>query len=148
MRAHHARPVAVLVVAALVVVVGAAGLAQARGFRIARFRMPSNNIFCGAVTGSGAPYLRCEIRSGLRPLPPRPRTCKFDWGAGYLLARRGRARVLCISDTIASSSAPVLRYRRTWHRAGFTCRSRITGLRCRNAVGHGFFLSRERSRAF
>jgi hypothetical protein len=42
----------------------------------------------------------------------------------------------------------VLRYGTTWRRDGFTCRSRIVGLRCRNASVHGFFLSRQRSYAF
>ena len=37
---------------------------------------------------------------------------------------------------------------RTWRAAAFAARRRSTGLTCRNTSGHGFFLSRERWRAF
>ena len=45
--------------------------------------------------------------------------------------------------------ARVLAYGMTWSGGGgLRCRSAETGLTCRNASGHGFFLSRERWRSF
>jgi hypothetical protein len=128
-------------ICALLVAAGTAGAG------IVSFRMPSRNIECAEFTDAHA-TLRCDIRSGLKPLPPKPRSCEFDWGAGYIMGRRGRAHVSCVSDSVHSPSARVLRYGTTWRRDGFVCRSRTTGLRCRNAAGHGFFLSRHHSYAF
>lgn len=122
----------------------AAGAAAAG---VVSFRMPSRNIECAEFTGA-RPTLRCDIRSGLKPLPPKPASCEFDWGAGFIIGRRGRAHVSCVSDSVHSPSARVLRYGTTWRRDGFVCLSRTIGLRCRNAAGHGFFLSRRHSFAF
>lgn len=110
------------------------------------FRTPSKNIYC-AWTGSPA-MLRCDILTGVKPLPPKPRSCDFDWGAGFDLTRAGRARILCVSDSVVTNSPRVLRYGQTWARGGFSCRSRTTGLRCRNVAGRGFFLSRQHSFRF
>jgi hypothetical protein len=121
--------------------------AGSAGAGIVSFRMPSKNIECAEFTGA-RPTLRCDIRSGLKPLPPKPASCEFDWGAGFVMGRRGRAHVSCVSDSVHSPSARVLRYGTTWRRDGLACRSSRAGLRCRNASGHGFFLSRERSYAF
>ena len=110
------------------------------------FRTPSKNIYC-AWTSPPA-VLRCDILSGVRPLPPKPRSCDFDWGAGFDLRRTAPARILCVSDSVVTGSARVLRYGQTWRRGGFTCVSRSVGLRCRNASGRGFFLSRQRSFRF
>jgi hypothetical protein len=135
--------------AALVALLAAVVLPAAAGAGIVHFRTPSGNIQCGYVRFSGsAPFLRCEIRSGVRPLPPKPKSCDFDWGAGYAMGRLGRPHVLCISDTIGSPSAPMLRYGQRWRRGGFTCLSRAAGLRCTNRARHGFFLSRQHSYAF
>ena len=118
------------------------------GAGIVTFRTPSRNVYC-AETGNGrAATLRCDIRSGVRPLPAKPASCDFDWGGGFAIARTGRARITCVSDSVYVASARVLRYGTTWRRDGFACLSRRTGLRCRNASGHGFFLSRQRSYAF
>ena len=137
------RIAAIAVFAAWVVAVGTASAEPAaQDF----FRTPSKNIYCAWLSGPST--LRCDILSGVRPLPPKPPSCDFDWGAGFDLRRTGRARILCVSDSVVTSSAKVLRYGRTWSRGGFTCRSRVTGLRCRNSAGHGFFLSRERSFRF
>ena len=109
------------------------------------FRTPSGNIGC-VYDGSSGGSLRCDIRSGLVPKPPRPRGCTVDWGDSLSLGRRGRARVTCHGDTVLLPGARVLRYGQTWRRNGFRCVSRTTGLTCRNPAGNGFFLSRERWR--
>jgi hypothetical protein len=108
------------------------------------FRTPSKNIRCGYF----ARQLRCDIASGLRPLPSKPTSCDFDWGQTYFLSRTGRAAIGCVSDSVFSPTARVLSYGTTWRKGGITCRSRATGLRCMNAIGHGFVMSRARSSRF
>ena len=128
----------------LCVALVAAGTATAG---VISFRMPSKNIECAEFTDA-RPTLRCDIRGGLKPLPPKPASCEFDWGAGYIMGRRGRAHVSCVSDSVHDPSARVLRYGTIWRRDGFVCVSRTAGLRCHNAAGNGFFLSRRHSYAF
>ena len=132
-------------VAALVVAAAAPASAQAAS---AYFETPSRNIACGWYSGSGG-SLRCEIGSLLRPLPARPASCDVDWGYGISMGRTGRAQVLCAGDTIRrTGNVRILAYGSTWQRSGFRCTSSRTGLRCVNASGRGFFLSRERWRIF
>jgi hypothetical protein len=114
---------------------------------IARFQMPSRNIGCGFVPASSSSpaYLRCDILSGLRPVPRRH--CMLDW-TGLLLGTSTRGQANCAGDTIYSRSAATLRYGQTWRRGPFSCTSRRTGVTCRSAAGHGFFLTRGRWRVF
>ena len=139
----------------LAIVLGAAAFVLATGVASAAsgadpFRTPSGNILCAYEHYDFAPFdLRCEIRSKVRPLPPRPSSCgDAAWGEGYSMRRTGRAYVLCISDTIYDPKAKVLQYGTTWRGGGFTCSSSAKGLRCTNQSAHGFFLSREHSYAF
>ena len=74
-------PVRALIVGLCAFLVGAA----TAGAGIVSFRMPSRNIECAELTGARA-TLRCDIRSGLKPLPPKPASCEFDWGAGFVMA--------------------------------------------------------------
>lgn len=110
----------------------------------AAFSTPSTNIGCVYF----APALRCDIRNGLSPKAPRPAGCPSytDWGQGLTLGPKS-AGIVCAGDT-ALGAPNVLGYGKTWHRGSITCTSRTTGLTCRNARGHGFFLSRESWRRF
>jgi hypothetical protein len=109
-------------------------------------QLPSRNIGC--IFGRSSGYtLRCDVRSGLRSAPPRPRGCDLDWAYGLSMTLTSRARILCAGDT-ALSQGPVLAYGATVRIAAFTCTSRRTGLRCTNGANHGFFLSRQRWRRF
>jgi hypothetical protein len=114
------------------------------------FHTPSGNIGCMyAAAEPGFPAIvRCDIRSGLLPKPARPRGCDLDYGDSLEMRKTGRAFVVCHGDTVFDPRARVLGYGTTWARDGFRCTSRITGLRCANESGHGFFLSRARSHAF
>ena len=107
------------------------------------FRTPSGNIYC-AYFGS----LRCDIRSGILPKPPKPARCDFDGGQTYELPRTGAARVGCVSDSVFTPTARILRYGTRWTRGEITCLSRTSGLRCTNGSRHGFFLSRAHSYRF
>jgi hypothetical protein len=113
------------------------------------FRLPSGNIYCAYEHYSFAPKdLRCEIKSGVKPLPPKPKWCDVDWGAGFAMRQRGPARILCVGDTIHDPKAKVLPYGTTRQLGVFRCSSSVAGLRCVNSTGNGFFLSKERSYAF
>ena len=136
----------------LAVVLGAAALVLSAGVAFGAsgadtFRMPSGNIFCAYEHYDFAPFgLRCEIRSKIRPLPPRPSSCgDAVWGEGYSMRQTGPARVLCISDTIYDPKAKVLAYGSTRQFGVFRCSSSAAGLRCVNSTGNGFFLSKEHS---
>jgi hypothetical protein len=117
---------------------------------IVQFRTPSANIGCAFSSEPGrvGPDLRCDILSGLKPKPARPRGCTLDWTFGFQMRSTGRATTVCAGDTAVDRRAKVLRYGSTWSRGGFTCASRKTGLRCTNRARHGFFLSKQRSHRF
>jgi hypothetical protein len=114
------------------------------------FRTPSSNIGClySAEPGTGGPYLRCDILSGLKPAPKRPRGCTLDWKYGYRIRPTGPALTVCAGDTTVNRRAKAIPYGGKWSRGGFTCLSRKAGLRCRNRSGHGFFLSKQHSHRF
>jgi hypothetical protein len=132
--------------------VGSTASAVGRIGVVTFFRTPSGNIGCvyssEGVAEAMRSSVRCDIRSGLRPKPPRPRGCDLDYGDSYELPRSARAAVVCHGDTAIDPHAPVLAYGKTWRRNGFVCISRATGLRCSNTGGHGFFLSRAHSYRF
>jgi hypothetical protein len=108
------------------------------------FSTPSRNIGC---VGDST-HVRCDIRQTRTKPPPKPRSCRYDWGNYFALRQRGRASRVCVSDS-AMGSPRILRYGRSQRFGrGITCTSRTTGLTCRNRDGHGFFLSRERVRLF
>lgn len=132
------RHVALLCVATAAVSLAAA--AQSRPAAFVTFQMPSKNIGCGFASGYGPTYLRCDIRSGLRP-EPRGK-CELDW-TGVSMAG-GAASATCAGDTVLDPRASVLAYGTVWKRGPFTCLSSLAGLSCANRAGHGFFLSRER----
>ena len=137
-----ARAAAALLVATAALLAGTASASAA----IDTFRTPSGNIGC--VYDSRPAYLRCDIRSGLRPAPARPKGCALDWGLSLNMGRTSRARTTCAGDTALDPRARVLRYGSTWRRGPFSCTSRTAGLTCRNAAGHGWFMSRQRWRRF
>jgi hypothetical protein len=116
---------------------------------VLQFRTPSGNIGCVYASDFGHRVsLRCDIRSGLKPRPAKPRSCELDWGDSYEMGVRGRVYVTCHGDTAIDPRSHVLRYGTTWRKPGFVCTSKRVGLRCRNRSGHGFFLSRRHSFRF
>jgi hypothetical protein len=135
-------------IAAVLVAAQAAPQAGAqRG--IVRFQTPSRNIGClYSATGSRsrpAPFLRCDILSGVKPAPAG--VCQLDW-TGFSMTAISRVRPTCAGDTVYERGAPVVAYGRTWTRGGFSCSVKRVGLRCTNVTGRGFFLSKSRSYAF
>lgn len=143
-----------LLAAALGLIVATAVTAQAatagsKADVIVFFRTPSRNIGCAYAKLAGEPAsLRCDVLSGFKPTPPRPRGCDLDWAYAVVMNKTGRPRHLCAGDTAVDPRARILPYGATWSRDGFRCVSGATGLTCRNLSGHGWFLSRQRSRLF
>jgi hypothetical protein len=96
----------------------------------------------------------CSIKSGLKPPPPR-RDChgNGDYTDHVIsLQATGRSHAAqCAGDPgplVGEASAPVLGYGRSWSHSGLRCTSAFEGLTCTNRSGHGFFLSRRRTRRF
>ncbi|HEY3018307.1 MAG TPA: DUF6636 domain-containing protein [Gaiellaceae bacterium] len=108
-------------------------------------QLPSRNIGC--IFGRSPRYVRCDVRSGLKPAPPRPAGCDLDWAYGLQMTAVSKPKTFCAGDT-ALTQGPILAYGATLRIEGFTCLSRRAGLRCTNRAGHGFFLSRQRWRVF
>ena len=126
---------------------------QSAGF----FKTPSGNIVCRYGYGARipSPLLECGIASGLRPAPPRSgRACKvLDYTPDRVaLAPAGRPQpIACSGDAgpfADPAAARTLPYGAVWRGGGYSCSSARTGLTCRNAAGHGFFLSRASWHAF
>src|SRR5690348_3603722 len=110
------------------------------------FRTPSGNIGCYYTSNRNLQArLRCDIRSGLKPAPAKPKGCPPGWGDRYELAPTGRAGLPLPGDTAIGPASRILRYGTGLSRGGFTCTSRKAGLRCSNRSGHGFYLSRGHS---
>ncbi|WP_200943117.1 DUF6636 domain-containing protein [Altererythrobacter sp. Root672] len=114
------------------------------------FGTPSGNIQCLYYQAEGeSPSLRCEIGEVSNALPPRPDDCELDWGNAFEISvQSSRGERICHGDTIATPTPRVIAYGETWARGGFTCRSTRQGLRCQNARGAGFALSRARQELF
>jgi hypothetical protein len=121
------------------------------------FHSPSGNIRCYAEPGGGAPVLRCEIGQAgyartLQARCLRPDGSGVDWH-GFELGAANRGQVTCSGGILYDTSRyrlsfANLPYGRTWRHRPFSCVSRITGVTCRNARGHGLFISRASWRAW
>jgi hypothetical protein len=111
------------------------------------FQSPTGGIRCEfSAPKNTRASLRCDVNSD-NPLPPRPKDCKGDWGWTFGMSARGGAQQECVFDAFDSSGS-TLRYAATYSERGIACTSRPAGMRCLNADGHGFELSRERQRTF
>jgi len=114
------------------------------------FRMPSGNVECSIGTGEGPSDISCVIfeRTGA-PAAPRPAGCDGPWGHKFLMRGRGPVRLECgAPGSPVMDSASDFAYGRTGEVPAISCRSSREGLECRNADGHGFFLSRSRQSVF
>jgi hypothetical protein len=122
-----------------------AGTLASTALAIGGFRSPSGNIGCAGYGSS----VRCDIRTTTNGLPPKPKNCDLDYGSAYgvnLSSKRGYR--LCAGDTVLDPRRPTRAYGTSWRFRSITCRVRQSGVTCKNAKGHGFFLSKARQRLF
>lgn len=118
-----------------------------------RFRMPSNQIHCMFVAAEGRAEpngIACDINQSFvrKPIRPRPADCEYDWGQRFELGNDTDAGLECASDWVGSDDSPVLPYGQTIRKGKIACTSEEAGLTCKNAAGHGFFLSRRAQTVF
>jgi hypothetical protein len=103
------------------------------------FITPSKNIGC-SMTTSGA---RCDIGDRSWSAPPKPASCKLDYGNGVSVSASG-ATVSCAGDTVLNVTTNVLAYGHGISNGQVECVSQSTGVRCEYlATGHGFTLAKE-----
>ncbi len=118
--------------------------ASAAEFRF--FHTPSGNIHCLFLKAQGHESLRCDVYNAINSPPAQPASCELDYGFSFGLRPSGKARRLCVSDAV--NAGRVVPYGSSIERYGMRCKSRTTGLTCRNRSGHGFKLAIERQRLF
>src|SRR3954469_5705986 len=122
--------------AAIAVLALALALPAGASAKFRQFQTPSGNIGCAySSSGGPGPFIRCDVLS-LNDV-------------GYFLKRRGKAKRHHVTDTVADPNAKVLRSGHSRRFGRYACRSRRSGLTCKNRRnGHGFKLSRQKRKLF
>lgn len=118
--------------------------ANAKELTGSSFKLPSKNIECQAWDDDLDHALRCDMHSPMRPMPKGD--CDLDW-TGLTMGKSSKAVPTCAGDTVAGDH-PILNYGDTWRFKNYTCKSERVGLTCTNGNKHGFFMSRERWKAY
>lgn len=108
------------------------------------FSTPSGNIGCTYVPAGGTdvyepkfggPELQCD-----RAEPAYLR---------FFLYKTGKAvKFTNVGDASCCSANNVLQYGNTWKKGAFTCISERTGLTCTRGDGHGFFISKAKTKVY
>jgi hypothetical protein len=118
------------------------------------FTTPSGNIECSVGLGDRIPAdINCTIFERSAP-PPTSRSANCNDALGYEFSMHDQGAVTTkCGPTGRLSSSPssgnnAVRYGDTVKFGRIVCRSSTSGLECRNADGHGFFLSRGRQSVF
>lgn len=124
------------------------GAAMADVFPI---KSPSGNIECSVGLERNHADIYCTIhnKSGTPPRA-RPAGCPGAWGHNFSMLQRGPVTMEC-GGPGAKNTAPgvwAIPYGTAERFGEITCTSERTGFECRNADGHGFFLSRRKQKAF
>lgn len=111
------------------------------------FHLPMKKIYCGYIQTSSprTKYLRCDNLNGLKPRPSDAGCREGTRQYTMEMYPTGKARYVCVSDSVAEPSGWVLNYGRRWSYGGFTCSASSAGLKCKNLSGRGFFMSRDHS---
>ncbi|EIE52761.1 hypothetical protein AL036_06105 [Salipiger aestuarii] len=111
------------------------------------FDTPSGNISCSVGLGRDSSDVSCTIYDRT-PTLPRAGGCSRS-GHTVWMNDRGPVTIECDQPGLsyarpAGPGPQVLEYGQSWDFGGIRCTSSTKGLECRNAGGHGFFLSRAR----
>ncbi len=108
------------------------------------FQAAHGNIACALIRQSA----RCDIAKRSWKAPPKPKSCKLDYGNGLIVGKKGRGNYTCAGDTVLGSGHKVKPG--TVRRVGrFRCKVGKGTVRCVNfKSGHGFKISRHYARRF
>ncbi len=121
---------------------------------VRQFRTQAKDTYCVATyfPGSSPPTVTCSSKVPLNPPTPKgpPKQCIGDPGNGLIVNHRGRARGFCLSQSPFVGPFAVLPYGKTIRFHGIHCHavSQAIGIRCVNAVGHGFSMGSGNWRLF
>jgi Family of unknown function (DUF6636) len=149
----------VLISSAVAVVIAAVAMSSSAfgssGVRnVPGFRSPSGNIQCSYNPKAFAPngtarLLTCGLRHADYAMRLQRRCLAGDWH-GFELRTNTKPTLFCSGnpDPFIHPVYTTLAYGKSWTRGRFTCTSRITGVTCRNAGGHGLFISRQSYRTW
>lgn len=119
--------------------------ASASAADAASFLTPSGNIGCYVLRDSA----RCDLKARDFRSPAKPRACDLEWGDAIGVGPRSRrGSFVCHGDTARDPRSRTLAYGRTIKVGPMRCTSRTDGVRCANALGHGFLVSRQAYRLF
>ena len=151
----YARPVPRAILFGLALLAVCVPSAAAAATRLPGFHSPSGNIKCLYLPNE--PMLLCHIGQAsyaktLQALCIGPSGTGVDWH-GFTLGATKAGQVnsyggIQYNPTTQRPSYVNQPYGTSWRHGAFTCASRITGVTCRNARGHGLFISRESWRAW
>lgn len=136
---------------------------DASGHDVTRFASPTGAIVCVLAPGT----VRCDVSDVRYALPPRPASCRQDWGQGVEMAS-GRAALTCNGDTVREdafvgaagtwwhgergaevihprpgTSAVALSYGATIVAGTLACTSERGGVTCLDVSGGHFTVSRD-----
>jgi ribonuclease HI len=139
----------VLAAVAILVAALSSSSVAASTTRLPGFHSPSGNIKCLYVPGRPT-VLRCKIAHAdyAQSLQNRCMSrASLDWHGFELNATR-EGLVTCSGGILYNPNTQRpsyvnLPYGKTWRQGVFTCRSRVSGVTCRNREGHGLFISRQ-----
>ncbi len=136
---------------ALLILPLAACLATMAQADVFMFSTPSRNIDCSVGLGEVSADITCTIHErNSPPALPQPSTCLAPWGHHFTLLERGPVQMGCGGPGVRNTATyvEIAPYGEVGQFGLITCLSQKTGFECRNADGHGFFLSRARQSVF
>jgi hypothetical protein len=132
------------------------GVSAASASILPGFKSPSGNISCFLVPGHPS-VLRCSIAhsayaQALQAQCIKPDGSGVDWH-GFELPGTGKGAVTCTGGILYNPAKQhpryvTLAYGHTWRVGVFTCASKVSGVTCRNRLGHGLSISRLSWRAW
>jgi hypothetical protein len=116
------------------------------------FQTPSGNIICQfPYSGGSRAYVDCGVKSGLQGAAKKRCVGGDPLVRIEVTASGSSTSLVCSGDgaPVQSTESSPLAYGQSEPiDGGIKCDSEVPGLTCKNRMGHGFFLSRDRSRSF
>lgn len=135
------------ILAATILLGGAALAGPAAAQDYLAFRSPSGNIHCAIWTGDWA-SARCDMGELTPTYRKRPASCDLEWGNYFAVDAQGKGYLACVGDTVYDPGAFTLNYGKSVSLGAFTCTSQKSGMTCTNGQGHGFQIAKAKQQVF